>query len=95
MLKLALAQMQVQMESCQDAGLVVAVFPGMPSFRANSVAPSVRSPQVAGKTTHLAFILVYVLIFCPYFVLLCHHEPHLSFPKIISRGGEGESVSRG
>lgn len=64
-LKLALAQMQVQMENCQDAGLVVAVFPGMPSFRANSVAPSVPSPPVAGKTTHLAFILFIVhILFC-------------------------------
>lgn len=67
MLKLALAQTQAQMGSRQDAGPVVAVFPRMPSFRANSVAPFVPSPPVAGKTTHLVFSRP---LCCPYFVVL-------------------------
>lgn len=75
MLKLALVQTWAQMGSCQDAGLVVAVFPEMPSFRANSVAPFVPSPLVAGKNPHLVFFYSSLLSF---FVLSFHHEPKLS-----------------
>lgn len=62
-LRLALAQTWAQMGSCQGAGPVVAMFPGMPSFRANSVAPFVPSPLVAGKMTHLTFSYTSLLSF--------------------------------
>ncbi len=52
-LRSALVQTWAKMARCQGAGPVVAVFPEMPSFRANSVAPCVLSPLVAGETKHL------------------------------------------
>lgn len=55
MLKSVLVPTWAQMGSCQGAGPVAAAFPEMPSFRANSVAPFVHSPPVAGKGTHLIF----------------------------------------
>lgn len=58
MLKLAPVLTWAQMGSCQGAGPAVAVFPEMPSSRANSVAPFVHSPPVAGKSTHLVFLYI-------------------------------------
>lgn len=52
-LKLALAQMLVQMGSCRGVRRVAAALLGMPSSRVNSAAPSALSPPAAGKTTCL------------------------------------------
>lgn len=68
MLKSALVLTWAQMGSYQGAGPVVAVFPGMPSFRANSVALFVHSPPVAGKDMHLVFSDIFVIF---HIILVC------------------------
>lgn len=47
-----LAQTLAQTGSCQGVRPVVAAWPGTPSFRGNSAAPSALSPPAAGKSTH-------------------------------------------
>ena len=52
MLNVVLVQTGVQTGSCQGAGPVAVALPGMACCRANSVAPFVPSPPVAGKIPH-------------------------------------------
>lgn len=95
-LKLALVLTLAQMGSCQGAGPVVVVFPGMPSFRANSVAPFVHSPPVAGKRTHLVFFDTP----SDYFGMLFDHETNLYFYRSSpgeareSQAAEGERLGK-
>lgn len=52
-LKLAAVQTWALMGNCQGAEPAALMFPVMPSFRENSVAPFVPSPPAAGKIPHL------------------------------------------
>lgn len=63
--KLAVVLTQSETGSCQDAEPVEAVSRRIPSFRANSVAPFVPSPPVAGETTNLVFSMP---LDCPLFL---------------------------
>lgn len=84
-LKLALVLTWAQMGSCRGVGPAVAVFPGMPPFRANFVAPSVHSPPAAGKITHFIFTSLFPVIF----VLLFNRKLNVSFFKDRLQGRHG------